>query len=173
MSIYITGGTKSTHTANDVRDAILDDATRFSGADIAAILTDTGTTLPAILTIIRAVTDAMPVLENAFGTITTDGTEQDVYINDAPAGVFLPICVDIDFTNQTAAETTVVKHYKRMKSGGAMVSKTAPTTYAGIVADPKVRTITLQPNRFGIKVTIQRTAIGVDRDYDHEAYYKV
>jgi hypothetical protein len=28
-------------TANDIRDAILDDATRFSGADIAAILTDT------------------------------------------------------------------------------------------------------------------------------------
>jgi hypothetical protein len=34
---------------NQIRDSILDDATRFSGADIAAILVDTGTAIPALI----------------------------------------------------------------------------------------------------------------------------
>jgi hypothetical protein len=34
---------------DNIRDAILDDATRFSGADIGTILTDTGTTIPGLL----------------------------------------------------------------------------------------------------------------------------
>lgn len=45
---------------DQIRDAVLDDATRFSGADIAAILTDTGTTLDGKIDAIQAVTDNLP-----------------------------------------------------------------------------------------------------------------
>lgn len=46
---------------NQIRDAVLDDATRFSGADIAAILTDTGTTLDGKLNTIDSNVDAILV----------------------------------------------------------------------------------------------------------------
>lgn len=44
---------RSSHTAANVRDAILSDSTPFNGADIAAILLDTGTTLETHLTEIK------------------------------------------------------------------------------------------------------------------------
>jgi hypothetical protein len=39
----------ATSGAQEIRDEILDDATRFSGADIPLILEDTGTTIPALI----------------------------------------------------------------------------------------------------------------------------
>jgi hypothetical protein len=103
------------------------------------------------------------------GTVTTDGTEQDVYRVETPAGVFEPLKVKIDFTNQTAGETVVVKTYYRIKSGGNLI-KEDETTFAG-VQDPQLKPIDLEPNRYGLKVTMQRTA-GVARDYDWEALYR-
>lgn len=40
---------EGTDATDQIRDSVLDDATRFSGGDIASILTDTGTTLPGVL----------------------------------------------------------------------------------------------------------------------------
>jgi hypothetical protein len=101
--------------------------------------------------------------------VTTDGNEQDLYINNAPAGVFDPKIVQIDFTNQTAGETVVIREYYRIKSGGGMV-KMDEVTFAG-VQDPLLKNVTLEENRFGVKVTIQRTALVADRAYDWEAVY--
>ncbi|MCP4897380.1 MAG: hypothetical protein GY906_10450 [bacterium] len=39
----------ATDAVNEVRDAILSDSTPFDGADIAAILNDTGITIPALI----------------------------------------------------------------------------------------------------------------------------
>lgn len=47
------------HPVAQIRDAILADSTPFNGADIAAILTDTGTSIPATLTTIDAVVDSI------------------------------------------------------------------------------------------------------------------
>ena len=110
------------------------------------------------------------VLTETGGTVTTDGTEQNVYINDAPAGVYSPRLIQIDFTNQTAAETVIIREYYRIKAGGALI-KTDETTFAG-VQDPLLKGILLKDNRFGVNVTIEKTA-GANKAYDYEAIYKV
>ena len=104
------------------------------------------------------------------GTLTTDGTEQNIYTNDAPAGIYSPREVFIDFTNQTAGETLVVREYYRIKSGGDLI-KIDETSFVG-VQDPLLKCISLKDNRFGIQVTAELTA-GVNRDYDWEAIYKI
>lgn len=92
------------------------------------------------------------------GTVVLDGTEQDVYINDAPAGVFEPLVVKIDFTNQTAAESVTIREYYRNAAAGAMVL-TDTLVVAGVIAVPEI-IIDLTANRFGVRVTIERTAGG-------------
>lgn len=155
--------------------------------DVATINTKLGTNvdLPGTTTVFAwlaklfasggatfAIVNALLMLTETGGTVTTTGpgTEDDVYVNDAPAGVFKPLKVMIDFTNQTAAETVVVRIYYRIKSGGTARLKDE-VTFAG-VQDPPLINIELEPNRFGIVVTIERTA-GAAKDYDWEAFYEV
>ena len=113
--------------------------------------------------------NAMLVLTETGGTITTDGTEQDVYINNAPAGVYEPKKVMIDLTPMTATETVVVRTYYRIKSGGALRLKDK-VEFTGI-QDPPLINVELEPNRFGCRVSIETTA-GDDLAYDWEALYK-
>ena len=113
---------------------------------------------------------ALLTLTETGGTVTTDGTEQNLYVNDAPAGVYSPRIVHIDFTNQTAAETVVIREYYRIKSGGDP-RLNVETSYAG-VQDPVLVTHTLKDNRFGVLVSIEKTG-GANKDYDFEVFYKV
>ena len=92
------------------------------------------------------------------GTLTTDGNEQDVYRIETPLGVFSPKKVMIDFTNQTVAETVVIRTYYRIKSGGSLRLKDQ-IVFEGVQALP-LKNIELEPNRFGIQVTLQRTLGG-------------
>ncbi len=110
------------------------------------------------------------VLAETGGTVTTTGpgTEDVVYINDDPQGEHRPEKVVIDFSDQTATETTVVRLYYRIKEGGGYIKKDEEA-FAG-VQDPELIDVELEPNRFGIKVTIERTA-GVAKDYDWEVHY--
>ena len=119
---------------------------------------------------ILALVNAMLTLTETGGTVTTDGTEQDVYINNAPAGVYRPICVKINTANHTAAETIVIREYYRTAPGGAYLRHDT-LTFAGVIAEEEI-TVDLDPNRFGVKVTIEKTA-GVNRAYDWEVHYKV
>ena len=118
---------------------------------------------------IRVVTDSTPVLTETGGTLTSDGTEQDIYINNAPAGVFRPICVKIDFTNVTVTETVVLREYYRIVDGGNLIRQDEAT----IVGIPENRLINieLEPNRFGVEVTLELTA-GTNRDFDWEVFYE-
>jgi len=138
-------------------------------ADLASIQADVDL-IEIDVNAIREVTDAEPVLEETGGAITTDGTEQDVYVNNAPAGVFRPICVKIDFVNHTAGETVVLRTYYRIAPGG-LITLYDTVTYVGLVS-PNLINIDLEPNRYGVRVTIQRTG-GVNRTYDWEAFYEV
>lgn len=110
------------------------------------------------------------VLAETGGTVTTTtiNTEYDVYINEDPQGEYRPEKVVIDFSEQTAAETTVVRLYYRIKEGGDYIKKDEET-FAG-EQDPALIDVELEPNRFGIKVTIERTA-GNAKDYDWEVHY--
>ncbi len=126
-------------------------------------------TNPADITALQAVIDALPVLAPVGGTITSDGTEQDVYINNAPAGVFKPIVVLIDLTLSQAGETIDIVEYYRLTDGGAWVQADT-NTHAGVIASPCI-VVNLEPTEFGVRVTLERTA-GVARDYPWWAAYE-
>ncbi|KKM05732.1 hypothetical protein LCGC14_1751130 [marine sediment metagenome] len=145
-------------------------------SDVATILAAVDTEVAAILAAvdteiadIKTVTDAIPTLTETGDTLTADGTEQDVYINNAPSGLFRPICVKIDFTAHTGTETVTLKVYYRIKSGGNMILQDE-VEYAGLVS-PELINIELEPNRYGVQVTLQKTA-GANRDYDWEVFYE-
>ncbi len=125
--------------------------------------------IDAVVDAIRVVTDATPVLTETGGTVTADGTEQNVYINNAPAGVYKPICVKIDFTDHAATETVILRTYYRIADGGALIQDDA-VTYIGVPTVPLIN-IELLPTRFGVQVTLEKTA-GTNRDYDWEAFYE-
>jgi len=143
-------------------------------AVILAIVQDTNADLVVVdanVDDILAVTSALPTLAETGGTLTTDGTEQNVYINAAPLGVYNPICVKIDCTAHTAGETIVVRTYYDIEPGGAGLLLHDTLTYAGAI-DPPIITIDLDPNRYGVAVTIEKTA-GTNRAYVWEVFYEI
>ena len=129
------------------------------------------TNILALVTIIEAVTSALPTLAETGGTVTTDGTEQNVYINANPLGEFNPICVTINCTNQTAGETIVIREYLDNAPGGAGLILVDEVTYVGLIS-PEMLIIDLNPNRYGVAVTIERTG-GVARAYPWNAHYEI
>ena len=129
------------------------------------------TTILALVTIIEAVTSALPTLSETGGTVTTDGTEQNVYINAAPLGVFNPICVKIDCSAHTATETIVIREYYDVAPGGAGLLLADTLTFIGVIA-PVIITIDLDPNRYGVAVTIEKTG-GTNRAYPWEVLYEI
>ena len=115
------------------------------------------------------IVNALLVTTETGGTLTTDGSEQDVYINNAPAGVYEPLKVQIDFTNQTITEVAVVRTYYRIISGGNLILKDTKT-FTG-AQDPALKNIKLEPNRFGVWVSLEMTA-GGPIDLDWTVFYR-
>jgi len=160
----------------DIADLItrakgLDDIHDDVAAMYARLGAPAGASVSADIEAVFDLVNAILTLTETGGTVTTDGTEQNLYINNAPAGVFDPKIIQIDFTNQTAGETVVIREYYRINSTGGLIKKDE-VTFAG-VQDPLLKDVTLEENRFGVQVTIQRTAVVVDRAYDWEAVYKI
>ena len=145
----------------DKGDLALAAALAVVGADVL--------TVDTVVDAIRVVTDATPVLEETGGTITSDDSEQDVYINNAPEGVYVPNYVSIDFSNNTVAQSAVIKQYRRYKTGGDWILIDESDPIVGL-PDPAGIDIELKPNRYGIKVTLDVT--GASKTYDWTAFYK-
>ena len=142
-----------------------------AGFDTAAL----EATLAVVDTVVDAIkvkTDGIGILTETGGTLTTDGNVQNLYINNAPSGVYKPLCLKVDFTAHTAGETVEIIEYYRIKSGGDWIQKTlaADVEHAG-VEDPLLFKLELDPTRYGIKVTIQKTG-GANRAYDWEIIYE-
>jgi len=142
--------------------------------DLVAVIHEAliGPELNLISTLVRAIFDIVNaglVTTETGGTLTTDGAEQNVYINNDPAGVYEPLVVQIDFSNQAAGDTVIVREYYRITDGGGWIEDGA-VAYAGIQATP-LKDVELKPNRFGVKVTMERTAGGA-ADYDWTAVYR-
>jgi len=122
-----------------------------------------GSSLTIILNIITNIFDlvnAMLVLTETGGTVTATGllTEDNVYINDAPAGVFKPIVVTIDMSDLAVGEVATVRVRNRIAAPPAALElKGAPVIFNGVQAEP-LKDIELTPNRFGCSVTIEATA---------------
>ncbi len=138
-------------------------------ADVAAVQT-TVDAIEVDVHAIEAITDAEAILEETGGTITTDGTEQNVYINNAPAGVYEPRRLIIDFANQTVTETVRILVYYRIAPGGPWVIDDRETI-VGVPVNAGIA-IDLKPTRYGVRVTIEKTA-GTNRAYDWEVFYEV
>ena len=138
--------------------------------DIWAVIVAPGG-VSTVVTNIFNIVNGFLVLKETGGTVTTTGpgTEDDVYINNAPAGVYKPLKVIVDFSNQTANETVIIREYYRLNSGGALILEDE-RTFAG-VQDPLLKPVALEPNRFGIRVSMERTA-GVAKAYDWTIFYK-
>ena len=126
--------------------------------------------LQADVDAIEALVEAEAILEETGGSLTTDGTEQNVYINNAPAGIYEPKWFNINFTNHTATETVVLRTYYRNVTGGAWVRDDLET-FIGVPGNLLIW-IQLQPTRFGCRVTIDKTA-GTNRAYVWEVFYEV
>lgn len=108
------------------------------------------------------------------GSLTADGTEQTVIIIDTPLGVFDPRKVKIDMSNMTWGDTTILRWYERLQSGGALILKDEDR-FEGpqdTLPDSPITNIELEPNRFGIQITLEQIA-GVNRIYPWEFLYKV
>jgi len=114
--------------------------------------------------------NAILTLTESSGTVTTTGpgTEDNVYINNAPAGVFKPILVILDTSDLAGGETVTVRTYYRIRAGGTARLMGVPVIFAGVQTEPH-KDIELRPNRFGIVVTIEGTAGVV---YDWEVHYE-
>jgi hypothetical protein len=104
------------------------------------------------------------------GTLTADGTEQTIYINNTPAGIFEPLIVNIDCTNMAAGDSTVLRAYYRITAGGNLIKKDEITLNGA--QNPALKNITLEPNRYGVRVTLQQTGI-TNRDYNWEAITRI
>ena len=136
--------------------------------NVDTLLVDVAT-VDTVVDAIRVVTDALPVLEETGGTITSDTNEQNVYINNAPEGVYEPEYVSIDFTEHTVAQSAVIRQYRRFKDGGDWIKIDQSDPIVGL-PDPAGIDVELKPNRFGIRVTLQ--VAGAAKTYDWLVFYK-
>ena len=116
--------------------------------------------------------NAILTLMETGGTVTTTGpgTEDDIYRVETPMGVFRPIVVKVDTTNMAAADGITVRVYERIVAGGGLILADT-VAFAGVQAVP-LKTIDLDPNRFGVRVTIEGTA-GANQSYIWSAAYEV
>ncbi|GAH81605.1 unnamed protein product, partial [marine sediment metagenome] len=77
--------------------------------------------------------------------------------------------VVIDLFHLAAAEVATIRTRYRIKAGGDLKLKGAPVIFNGVQAEP-LKNVELEPNRFGIAVTIEGTT-GVIVDW--EVHYEV
>jgi hypothetical protein len=100
--------------------------------------------------------NAIPVLTETGGSITTTGAAQDIWHIAAPLGVFKPLTLKLDCSAMAAADVMHITVYERIVAGGGMVISDY-VEFSGVQAIP-LKTIHLDPNRFGVEVTIHETA---------------
>lgn len=115
---------------------------------------------------------AVLTLQETGGTITADGTEQDLYLNISPLGCFRPVCMFVDLDNMQAGDTTEFRVYYRLNAGGALQQQNYQSytgADGGLANSTKVIAIDLHPSRFGSWITLRQTA-GTNRTYDWEVF---
>jgi hypothetical protein len=127
------------------------------------------------ISIVSSLAD-LPVLTETGGTLTADGTEQNVIIVNAPAAVFKPLKVKINLNNMIATDTIVIRLYERLSAAGALELSDVPVTFTGVdggLLDGQTQiTIDLDPNRYGFKVTLEQTAHVAYKDFVYEYFYE-
>ena len=90
--------------------------------------------------------------EHSVGTLTADGTEQDV----AELTVLGTVEGYIDLSNMEAADGVTISEYVKLKTGGSYVLYDS-ASYSGVQAKPGLHVVKL-PGKYGLKVTLEQTA---------------
>ena len=129
-------------------------------------------TLQADVTDILAVTNALPTLTTNLGATTTTviDTEYNLYINNAPLGVYKPILLKVWLLGHQATETVIFRTFYRLADGGVWVEEDTVTLVG--LSDEGFINIDLNPTRWGVQTTIERTA-GTAREYPWEVFYEI
>ena len=115
--------------------------------------------------------NAMLALDEYNGILLSTAAEQNVYVNDGPAGSYKPIVVKIDLDLMVGGDTIVIRLYDRLTPGVAWwLTDYRSYTGAdgGLLNGVTCIYVTMQPNRYGARVTLQRTG-GADHNYQWEA----
>jgi hypothetical protein len=111
-------------------------------------------------------------LQETGGTLTADGSEQTLYINNNPLGCFHPRTLLLDLDNMLAGDTSVIRVYYRLNAGGGLQLwdyHTYTGADGGLASNRKLIAADLLPTRFGVQVTLEQTA-GTYRNYDWEIF---
>lgn len=124
---------------------------------------------------VQAQMNALLVLSSTGGTLTADGTEQTVYIDNEPLGATMGRRLYIDLDNMTQGDTTVIRIYYRLSDGGGLQLldyNSYTGADGGLTNGVKLIAVELGPYRHGIQVTLEQTA-GVNRAYPFEFFAEV
>lgn len=118
---------------------------------------------------------AVLTLSSVGGTLTADGTEQNLYYDNEPLGVFTPVVLILDLDNMQGGDTIEIKVYHRISDAGSLkVFRYRSWTGAdgGLTNGEKFDQVELYPNRHGFRITLDQTA-GSNRDYPYEIFVGV
>jgi len=102
---------------------------------------------------------AQPVLQETGGTLTSDGSEQDVYIRNAPVSVFEPRVVFISLDDMVALDDVKIRLYYRIADGGGWLQFDYANYVGadgGLANGNKLIAVELLPCRFGVRLTLQQ-----------------
>ena len=112
------------------------------------------------------------ILQEVSGTVTADGTEQTIYINDAPMGSYRPTCLFVDLDSMALGDTTILRTYYRIVNGGGlqlMSYNSFTGADGGLANGMKLASLALQHSRYGIQITLEQSA-GVNTTYDWQIF---
>lgn len=121
---------------------------------------------------IQTQTNATLALSATGGTITADGTEQTLYIDNEPLGCTQGVAAYVDLDNMQGGDTTNIRVYHRLNDGGGLQLydyNSYTGADGGLANSMKVVKIDLGPYRHGFQITLEQSA-GVNRAYDWELF---
>jgi len=113
-------------------------------------------------------------LQQTGNVLTADGTEQNIYVEATPAGVFSPDRVTINLDNMADGDRIVVKHYEKDFLGGGfdLFDSDIYEDADGDLEDGATSiSIDLSSNRFGVWITLEQE-IGTYRDFRYQIFRK-
>lgn len=119
--------------------------------------------------------NALLVLSSVGGTLTADGTEQILYVDNEPLGLWRPLNLILDLDAMQGGDTVAVKVYHRLSDAGT-IKLLAYFTWTGadggLSNGEVLDSVELVPNRHGWRVSLQQTA-GSNRDYPWELFMEI